>query len=50
MIPSVARMSLVAILTLGAPAVWGCGPQISSGGEIPPANADTVVLHVEGMT
>ncbi len=50
MIPSVARMSLVTMLTLGALAIWSCGPQISSGGEILPANADTVVLHVEGMT
>ncbi len=50
MISSVARMSLLAMLTLGALAVWGCGPQISGGGETPPVNADTVVLHVEGMT
>ena len=50
MIPSVARMSLVAMLTLGASAVWGCGPQVSGGNAIPPADAETAVLHVEGMT
>ena len=50
MIPSVARMSLVAMLTLGALAVWGCGPQVSGGNTTPPADADTIVLHVEGMT
>lgn len=50
MIRSAARMSLVAMLTLGALAVWGCGPQITGGGEIPPADAETAVLQVEGMT
>ena len=50
MIPSVARMSLAAMLTLGTLAVWGCGPQVSAGNAIPPPDADTIVLHVEGMT
>ena len=51
MIRSAARMSLVAMFTLGALAVWGCGPtQLSGGDEIPPADTETVVLHIEGMT
>ena len=50
MIPSLARMSLVAVLTLGPAAVWGCGPQGSDGDATLPAGAEVAVLQVEGMT
>ena len=51
MIPSTVRISLVAMLTVGALAVWGCGgTTISGGDQSAPTGAETVALHVEGMT
>ena len=50
MIASAARMSLVAMFTLGALALWGCGPQMSGGDVMSPADTETTILHIEGMT